>query len=265
MLSRRALLCAHSTDKSFRRLAPAAHSTLAGAPPSATSSRFCLCFRFIDRFVCVLFQSPRITDTLWHFFSFWLRWKLLSARPPRPVCCVCRPWFTVLSTPLVPFPQPPFLVPRLSPDVVRHRLCPRPALSPPLSHLLLWPEPQARPSDGRACSHPKPGPACSLYPQAGGPSSAVVAAVLPGSPAGPGGVLGEATSSLSLQRHVNAKTCRFILSSLWKRLLSAIATTWVRASTVLSCGRLPAGLSASMLRLHPSPKAAARVMFLECN
>lgn len=33
----------------------------------------------------------------------------------------------------------------------------------------------------------------------------------------------------------------------------------------LSCGRLPAGLSASMLRLHPSPKAAARVMFLECN
>nr|XP_005907950.1 PREDICTED: LOW QUALITY PROTEIN: gigaxonin [Bos mutus] len=109
-----ALLCAHSTDKSFRRLAPAAHSTLAGAPPSATS------------------------------------------------------------------------------NVVRHRLCPRPALSPPLSHLLLWPEPQARPSDGRACSHPKPGPACSLYPQ----------------------------------RHVNAKTCRFILSSLWKRLLSAIATTW---------------------------------------
>ena len=135
--------------------------------------------------------------------------------------------------------QGPFLVPRLSPDVVRHRLCPRPALSPPLSHLLLWPEPQACPSDGQARSRPKPSPARSLSPQAGGPSSAVVAAVLPGSPGGPGESSGRPPPPFSLSVK---STPRPVVSSSQvsgSRLLSAIAATWVRASTVSELWQAP--------------------------
>lgn len=134
----------------------------------------------------------------------------------------------------VSFSGPPS-VPRRGAAPPVSSACPLPTavISPPLA------EPQARPSDGQPHGHPKPGPARSLCPQAGGRSSAVVAAVLPGSPAGPGDSSGRPPPPFPFSVKVTPRPGVSPSQVSESRLLPAVAATWVRASTVAELWQAP--------------------------
>lgn len=239
-----------------RPLAPAAHSMLpAPASPPAVGS-LCLCFRFIESFACAVFQSPRITDTLRHFF-LWLKWKLLSACPPRPVCCVCHSWFIVLSTALVPFHRLLFWSP-VCPQTWCGTACVLGLPSPHRGHIsssgwapstsIWWPA--ARPPQARPCPLPLPPGRWSFICRGGCCPTRLSSRTR--------GLLGAATSSLSLQRQGNAKAWRFTLSGLWKpsppcrrrHLGSSFHCCWVVAGSLLACLPLCSG-STRLPKLPP--------------
>ena len=97
------------------------------------------------------------------------------------------------------------------PSTVWHRLCPRPVLCPRRSHLLppgphvSIRRPAARPPQARCGAAPSAPRQAVLHPCDGCCPTRLSGRTW--------GVLREA-ASLSLQRRVNAKTCRFILPSL---------------------------------------------------
>lgn len=252
VLSRGALLCARRSSASPRR---ALH---APGPRLATSSRFSVSLFPFHRELRVC----RISESAynWHltaFLSLSDLWKLLSACPPRPVCCVCHSWFIVLSTALVPFHRLLFWSP-VCPQTWCGTACVLGLPSPHRGHIsssgwapstsIWWPA--ARPPQARPCPLPLPPGRWSFICRGGCCPTRLSSRTR--------GLLGAATSSLSLQRQGNAKAWRFTLSGLWKpsppcrrrHLGSSFHCCWVVAGSLLACLPLCSG-STRLPKLPP--------------
>ena len=77
VLYSRTLLFIHSISTSLHLLIPTSTPSLPHPPPPWQPSVCSLCpwfcFCFIDKFICVIFQIPHISDIIWYLsFSFWL-------------------------------------------------------------------------------------------------------------------------------------------------------------------------------------------------